>query len=280
MTQRRDAGKPPNLRRRSRGGPPPTDAGGRDDDAIIEGRNPVLEALKSGRPINKVLIAEGVGRAAVIAEITRLAGERGAAVERVDSRALDRLSVTGRSQGVAALAAAKEYASLEELLQTGARRGEPPLLLLLDGIQDPHNLGAIIRTADGAGVHGVVIPKRRSAGLTAAVARASAGAVEHVPVARAPNISDALARLSKENVWTVAIDPGGPAGYTEIDYRLPTAIVIGAEGRGVSRLVRERCDVVASIPMRGRVASLNASVSAALVMYEAMRQRIPPKEAR
>ena len=176
-----------------------------------------------------------------------------------------------------ALVAVKTYADLDQLLEIGRIRGEPPLLILLDGIQDPHNLGAIIRTADGAGVHGIVIPERRAVGLTASVARSSAGAVEHMPVARVGNLSNALARLAKDNVWTVGIDPSGSSDYTEVDYRQATAIVVGAEGKGLSRLVKERCDTLASIPMRGRVASLNASVAAALVMYEAMRQRNPSR---
>ncbi len=245
------------------------------DSDVVEGRNPVLEALRAGRPINKILIAQGVVQPAVVVEILRLAKEAGALVERVDRRAIDRLSTTGRSQGVVALVAVKTYANLDQLLEIGRIRGEPPLLILLDGIQDPHNLGAIIRTADGAGVHGVVIPGRRAAGLTASVARSSAGAVEHVPVARVGNLSNALARLAKDNIWTVGIDPSGSSDYTEVDYRQATAIVIGAEGKGLSRLVKERCDILASVPMRGKVASLNASVAAALVMYEAMRQRNP-----
>lgn len=247
------------------------------DSDVVEGRNPVLEALRAGRPINKILIAQGVVQPAVVVEILRLAKEAGALVERVDRRAIDRLSTTGRSQGVVALVAVKTYADLDQLLEIGRIRGEPPLLILLDGIQDPHNLGAIIRTADGAGIHGVVIPGRRAAGLTASVARSSAGAVEHVPVARVGNLSNAMARLAKDNVWTVGIDPSGSSDYTEVDYRQATAIVIGAEGKGLSRLVKERCDILASVPMRGKVASLNASVAAALVMYEAMRQRNPSR---
>ena len=252
---------------------------GRPTADIIQGRNPVLEALRAGRPINKVLLAQGVGRPAAVTEILRLAKEARVIVERVDRRAVDRLSPGGRSQGVVALAAVKGYVDLERLLGIAGERGEPPLLVALDHIEDPHNLGAIIRTADAAGVHGVIIPQRRAAALTASVARASAGAVEYVPVARLGNLSNALARLAKDNVWTVGIDPGGQRDYTEVDYRQPTAIVIGAEGKGISRLVKERCDLLASIPMRGRVASLNASVAAALVMYEAARQRRPAKRS-
>jgi 23S rRNA (guanosine2251-2'-O)-methyltransferase len=233
----------------------------------------VLEALRAGRPINKVLLAEGIGRPAGVEEILRLAKDAMVVVERVDRRAVDRLSPDGRSQGVVALAAVKDYVDLEQLLEIARERGEPPLLIALDHIEDPHNLGAIIRTADAAGVHGVIIPQRRAAALTGSVARASAGAVEYVPVARIGNLSNALASLAKEDVWTVGIDPSGQRDYTEVDYRQPTAIVIGAEGKGLSRLIKERCDLLASIPMRGRIASLNASVAAALVMYEAARQR-------
>ena len=254
--------------------PPPAR---RPNDDIIEGRNPVVEALRAGRPFNKVLLAQGVGRSAAVAEILRLAKKARVVVERVDRRAIDRLSPGGRSQGVVAIAAAKSYTALERLLGVARERGEPPLLVALDHIEDPHNLGAVIRTADAAGVHGVIIPQRRAAALTGSVARGSAGAVEYVPVARVVNLSNALERLAKDNVWTVGIDPGGQRDYTEVDYRQPTAIVIGAEGKGLSRLVKEHCDLLASIPMRGRVASLNASVAAALVMYEAARQRHPAK---
>ena len=245
----------------------------RQTEDVIHGRNPVLEALRAGRPINKVLLAEGIGRPAGVEEILRLAKDAMVVVERVDRRAVDRLSPDGRSQGVVALAAVKDYVDLEQLLEIARERGEPPLLIALDHIEDPHNLGAIIRTADAAGVHGVIIPQRRAAALTGSVARASAGAVEYVPVARIGNLSNALASLAKEDVWTVGIDPSGQRDYTEVDYRQPTAIVIGAEGKGLSRLIKERCDLLASIPMRGRIASLNASVAAALVMYEAARQR-------
>jgi len=233
----------------------------------------VLEALKAGRPLNRVLLSASAGRPPAVVEINRLAREAGVVVERVDRRAIDRLSSTGRSQGVIALTAAKAYTGLERIMEIARERGEPPLLVILDKIEDPQNLGAIIRTADAAGVHGVVIPERRAAALTAAVSRSSAGAVEYVPVARVGNLSRAMARLGEQNVWTVGIDPSGTQDYMEVDYTQPTAIVIGAEGKGMSRLVKERCDMLASIPMRGKVASLNASVAAALVMYEAARQR-------
>ena len=240
---------------------------------VVEGRNPVIEALRSGRPVKRILLANGVGKSAAIEKIFRLTRERGMSVERVERREVDRLSVTGKNQGVVAITGPKGYVGLKRLLEIGHERGEATLLVVLDGIQDPHNLGAILRTADAAGVHGIVIPERRSASLSPGVARASAGAMEHVDVARVPNLTNVLSRLSKQGVWTVGVDPKGALDFTEVDYRQPTAIVIGAEGKGISRLVKERCDALARIPMKGRIASLNASVSAALVMYEAMRQR-------
>jgi 23S rRNA (guanosine2251-2'-O)-methyltransferase len=242
---------------------------------VIEGRNPVLEALRGERPINKVLLTRNVGRYRTIAEILRLAKDAGVVVEWVDARVIERLSVTGISQGVVAMAAPKAYADVEDLLEAAATREERLLVVLLDGIEDPQNLGAIVRTADAAGVHGVVIPDRRAAPLTAAVARASAGALEHLAVARVGNLSNAMAQLARNNVRTVGVDPTGGTDYTQLDYRQATAIVVGAEGKGLSRLVRERCAVLVSIPMRGKVASLNASVAAALVMFEAARQRFP-----
>lgn len=181
--------------------------------------------------------------------------------------------MTSAHQGVIAYAAAKDYVDLDDLLALSRKRGEPPLYCILDGIEDPHNLGAILRTADASGIHGVVIRSRRAVGLTAAVAKASAGAVEYVPVARVANIAQTIEMLKKNNVWVVGIDLGGEADYTQMDFTVPSAIVIGAEGKGVSDLVRKRCDRIASIPMKGRISSLNASVAAALVMYEAFRQR-------
>lgn len=239
----------------------------------IEGRHPVLEALKSGRAINRILIARDAGRHGIIAEIMHLARQGRIPVETVDARALERIGATGHAQGVLALAAAKAYSTLDGLLERSRSLNEPPLYVLLDGIEDPHNLGAIIRTANTAGVHGVVVPSRRAAGLTPAVERASAGALEYVPVARVANIHQAMRDLGKHGVWTVGLDAGADRDYTAADYRLPTALVIGGEGKGLSRLTRELCDTAVRIPMRGDIASLNASVAGALVMYEAMRQR-------
>jgi len=240
---------------------------------IIAGRNPVLEALKSGRPINKIILARNIERHTLVGQILHLARQQGIPVEYVARQALDRLSTTTTHQGVIAFAAVKEYIDLDELLVISKQKNEPSLYVILDGIEDPQNLGAIIRTAEAVGVHGVVIRERRAVGLTAVVAKAAAGALEYVSVAWVSNISQAIETLKKNNVWVVGIDPAGKAEYDKIDYRLPVAIVIGGEGRGVSDLVKKRCDSLASIPMRGKITSLNAAVAAALVMYEAFRQR-------
>ena len=240
---------------------------------VIEGRNPVLEALKSGRPINKVLLASNIERHGVVGQILHLARERGVPVEYVARPALDRLSTTAAHQGVIAFASVKEYFELEELLTVSKQKDEPPLYIILDGIEDPQNLGTIIRTAEATGAHGVVIRERRAVGLTGAVARASAGALEYVPVARVNNIAQAIETLKKNNVWVVGIDPSGKTEYDQVDYCPPTAIVIGGEGQGISDLVKKRCDILASIPMRGKITSLNAAVAAALAMYAAFRLR-------
>ena len=239
----------------------------------IEGRQPVIEALKSGRAINKIVLADNIGRHSAISEILKLARAGGIPFEFVPRQSIDGASTTSAHQGVIAYTAVKEYVALEDLLGLSRERGEPPLYCILDGVEDPQNLGAILRSAEATGVHGVIIRSRRAVGLTAAVSRASAGAVEYVPVARVANISQAIELLKKNNVWVVGIDPAGQSRYTQVDYGLPTAIVIGGEGKGVSDLVRKKCDSLASIPMRGRIASLNASIAAALVLYEAFRQR-------
>ncbi len=239
----------------------------------IEGRNPVIEAIKAKRPIHKIFVSQDFDRRGPIGQVVGMAKEAGIPVEYTDQRALFRLSQTGRSQGVIAMAAAKATVGLEDLLRISREKNERPFYVLLDGIEDPQNLGAIIRTANAAGVHGVIIPVRRAAGLTSAVSRASAGALEYVTVARVTNVAQTMERLNKEGIWTVGVDPAGEKNYAEVDYKQPLVLVIGAEGRGLSRLVREKCEVLISIPMRGEVGSLNASVASALVMYEAMRQR-------
>ncbi len=240
---------------------------------IIEGRNPVVEALKSGRPLNKILLAHNIGRHSTIAEILYLSRSRDIPIEYVTRDVIDRLSTTGAHQGILAYVAVKEYIALEDLIPISKQRVEPPFYCILDGIEDPQNLGAIIRTAEASGVHGVIVRSRRAVGLTAAVAKASSGAVEYVPVARVSNISQTIETLKKNDIWVIGIDPAGKIDYRKADLKLPTAVVIGGEGKGLSDLVKKRCDYLVSIPMRGRITSLNASIAAALVMYEAFRQR-------
>jgi 23S rRNA (guanosine2251-2'-O)-methyltransferase len=240
---------------------------------IIEGRNPVLEALRAGRPIGKVWLVKNAERHGVIAEILYLARTQKVPVEYVERQAIDLQTAGMANQGIIAFVSAKEYLSLDEILTTPAEKKENPLLIVLEGIEDPHNLGAIIRTAEAAGAQGVIIREKRAVGLTSIVEKASAGALEFVPVARVVNIAQTIETLKQRNIWVVGIDSQGEAEYTQIDYRPPTAIVIGGEGQGLSELVKKRCDFVVRIPMRGRISSLNASVAAAVVMYEVVRQR-------
>jgi 23S rRNA (guanosine2251-2'-O)-methyltransferase len=244
---------------------------------VIVGRNPLLEALKAGRSISRILLEKGIkshrpaqGR---VAEIVQLAQAKGIPIEYVERAAIDRQSPGSAHQGIVAYAAARGFVTLADLLALSRERNEPAFYLVLDGIEDPHNLGAILRTAEATGVHGVIVRSRRAVGLTPAVVKASAGAVEYVPVARVANIAQVVELLKKNNVWVVGIDMAGDLDYVRVDYRPATAIVIGSEGQGLSDLVRKRCDYLASIPMRGRITSLNASVAAAVVMYEVLRQR-------
>ena len=239
----------------------------------IQGRNSVLEALKANRPINKILLSKDIGRHSIIGQILYEARQNNVLLEYVDSRLIQKLSSTGHSQGVLAMVATKEYVDLNYLLETSQQKDDLPFYMILDGIEDPHNLGAILRTAEAVGAHGVIIPQRRAAGLTAAVSRTSAGAVEYIPVARVSNVSKSISNLRKEGIWTVGVDMSGDKDYTQANYQKPVALVIGAEGKGLSRLVKERCDQIVSIPMKGHISSLNASVAAALVMYETARQR-------
>ncbi|MDD2483965.1 MAG: 23S rRNA (guanosine(2251)-2'-O)-methyltransferase RlmB [Eubacteriales bacterium] len=243
-------------------------------DQVIYGRNPVMEALKSGREIEKLLILKnGEGS---IKKIEGLARERRIAIQYVDKAALDRVAGGDEGsvshQGVAAYTSANRYYEVEDLLEAAAKKGEAPFLILLDGIEDPHNLGAILRTADGAGAHGVIIPKRRAAGLTDTVAKASAGAIEYVPTAKVSNLAQTIDQLKEKGLWIAACDMGGTV-YHKTDLTGPIAIVIGGEGQGVGRLIREKCDYVISIPMRGKISSLNASNAAAVLLYEIDRQR-------
>lgn len=238
----------------------------------IEGRNPVLEALRSGRRLHRILVARGK-RQGTVAEILRLAGQRGVPVEEVDRRELERRSRSRAHQGVMALAAPRAYATLGDLLRRARDRGEAPLLVVAAGLEDPRNLGSLLRSAEAAGVHGVLLPERRSAGLTPAAVKASAGASEHLPVARVGNLARALEELKEHGLWVYGADAEGERAYFEADLRGPVALVVGSEGKGMPRLVRERCDVLLRIPMRGRVGSLNAAVAAAVILFEASRQR-------
>jgi len=254
------------------GDKPEIDADGDGDSGIIEGRNPVIEALRAKVAIDKVFIANEESDTALryIASSARAAG---AAVVNADRRKLDQMSVTHAHQGVIAVAACAEYATICDILETAADRNEKPLIVLCDEISDPHNLGAIIRTCEASGAHGVVVPKRRSAGLTATVAKASSGAVYHTAVARVSNLTATIGELKKAGVWVFGAVGRSDTSLWQADFKVPTAFVIGSEGAGISRLVEENCDFKVSIPMLGKLASLNASVSAAILLYEAVRQR-------
>ncbi len=242
-------------------------------DGIIEGRNAVIEALRAGITIDKIYIARGETDAA-LGHIASTARGKGVVVVEADRRKLDYMSRTHAHQGVIALAAVREYASVDDILAAAREKGEPPLVVVCDELSDPHNLGAVIRTAECAGAHGVIIPKRRSAGLTAIVAKTSAGAVAHLPVARVANITALLKELKDEGLWIFGSASDGTTPLYQADLKGPTAIVIGSEGDGMGRLVSEQCDFTVSIPMKGKLNSLNASAAAAIVLYEAVRQRM------
>ena len=241
-------------------------------DGIIEGRNAVIEALRAGETIDKIYLQKGETDR-TLGHIASTARAAGVVVVEADKRKLDAMSRTHAHQGVIALAAVREYVSVESILSAAAEKGEAPLIVVCDEISDPHNLGAIIRTAECAGAHGVVIPKRRSAGLTAVVAKTSAGAVSYMPVARVPNIPALLKDLQKAGVWVFGTAAEGSVPLYEADLKGPAAIVIGSEGDGMTRLAMETCDFLVSIPMRGKLNSLNASAAAAILLYEAVRQR-------
>lgn len=238
---------------------------------LIIGRNAVREALRAGRTINKIMIAPG-SRSGAVKEIINLAKQQKVPVQNVDRRLLDKTARSTNHQGVVAVAAVKSYIELEDLLDNAVRLGLP-FLILLDEINDPHNLGAIIRTADAAGVHGIIIPRRRSVQLTSTVAKASAGAVEHVPVARVTNIVQTIKKIKDMGIWVVGADMEGQELFWNVPLDGPVALVIGGEGKGLSRLVKENCDIVVRLPMHGKINSLNASVAAALLTYEVLRQR-------
>ena len=244
-----------------------------ESDGIIEGRNAVLEALRTNTPIDKIYLAKGETDAA-LGHIASTARGKGIVVVETDRRKLDERSVTHSHQGVIAVTAARAYATVEDILNSAREKGEAPLIVVCDELSDPHNLGAVIRTAECAGAHGVIIPKRRSAGLTAIVAKTSAGAVSHVPVARVPNLPTLLKDLKKEGIWVFGTAADGDTPLYKADLKGPAAIVIGSEGDGMGRLVSETCDFKVSIPMRGKLNSLNASAAAAIMLYEAVRQRL------
>ena len=238
----------------------------------IEGRNAVLEAFRSGKTIDKLFVLDGC-QDGPVRTILREAKKHDTIVQFVKKERLDQLSATGHHQGVIAQASAYEYATVEDILENARKKGEPPFIFLLDGIEDPHNLGAIIRTANLAGAHGVIIPKNRAAGLTATVARTSAGALNYTPVAKVTNLAKTIEDLKKEGLWFVCADMGGTTMY-DLNLKGPIGLVIGNEGEGVGRLVKEKCDMVASIPMKGDIDSLNASVAAGVLAYEIVRQRL------
>ncbi len=241
-------------------------------EGMIEGRNAVTEALKSGRVIDKVYIASGDTDKA-LGRLAAQAKQAGAVIVQTDRRKLDLMSPTGAHQGIIAAVAAHDYASVDDILARAENRGEAPLIVICDELSDPHNLGAIVRTAECAGAHGVIIPKRRSVGLTAVVAKASAGALEYMPVARVSNIPATMEDLKKRGVWICGTAADGDTELYKANLKGATAIVIGNEGEGMSRLVSEHCDFRVSIPMRGEISSLNASAAAAILLYEAVRQR-------
>ncbi len=238
----------------------------------LEGRNSVLEALKSGRSINRIFVAKG-DREGSVNQIIAMARQHHILVQEIDRAKLDAMSVTQAHQGVIALTAAKDYVEVDDILEIAAASGRAPFIIILDEITDSHNLGSILRTANAAGVHGVIIPKRRAVGLTSVVSKASAGAIEYVPVARVTNIVQTIEKLKKQNIWVAGTDATGEKPYFEMDLTGPIALVIGSEGEGMGKLVRESCDFVVNIPMLGQISSLNAAVAGAIVTYEILRQR-------
>lgn len=245
-------------------------------DDVLVGRNAVTEALKSGRGINKLWIASG-DREGSVAEIAALAKERGIVMQYVERAKIESFAGGHRHQGVLAYVAPVPYAELDDILKAAEEKGEAPFLVLLDELEDPHNLGALLRTADATGVHGILIPKRRSVSLNATVAKTSAGAVEYVPVARIGNIAQTLKKLKEKGFWVAGADMDGEKAYYEADLTGPLVLVVGSEGRGMSRLTKEACDFIVSMPMVGRINSLNASVAGSILMYESMRQRLQKK---
>ena len=242
------------------------------NETLIEGRNPVIEAIRAGKPIDKLYILDGCNDGPVMS-IKREAKKKDIFVKYVAKERLDQLSETGKHQGVIAYAAAYEYSEIEDIFDLAQKKGEAPFVIILDNIEDPHNLGAVIRTANLAGVHGVIIPKNRAVGLTSTVARTSAGAINYTPVVRVTNIVRTIEELKKQGMWFVCADMDGTLMY-DLDLKGSIGLVIGNEGEGVSRLVKENCDMIAAIPMKGDIDSLNASVAAGVLAYEIVRQRL------
>lgn len=239
----------------------------------MEGRNPVWEALQAGLPINKLIVQKG-SQGGALGRILAAAREHGISMQFVERQVLDKLSETGRHQGVIAELAAQGYAELEDIVAAAQQKGQDLLIVLLDGVEDPHNLGSIIRTAEAAGAHGVVIPRHRATGVTSTVARASAGAIAHLPVARVTNLVQTCKQLKEAGVWVVGADAEASQVAYEASLKGPLALVLGGEGKGISRLLKENCDFLVKFPMSGMVSSLNVSVSAALLLYEVVRQRL------
>ncbi|MDL2280248.1 23S rRNA (guanosine(2251)-2'-O)-methyltransferase RlmB [Selenomonadales bacterium OttesenSCG-928-I06] len=244
-----------------------------NDTEIIAGKNSVLEALRAGRSINKILISESVQKN-TIKEILNTAKESGVIVQWVDSRKLDKIAVDTKHQGIIGQCAPIQYFEIEEIVEQSKNSSQIPFLVLLDELNDPHNVGAILRTAEAAGVHGVLIPKRRSCPINYTVAKASAGASEYIPIARIGNVASCIKYLKEEGFWVVGADMAGNINYYEADFKMPLVLVIGSEGKGLSRLTKESCDFLVKIPMLGKISSLNASVAGSLLLYEALRQRL------
>ena len=242
------------------------------NESMIEGRNAVLEAYRSGKCVDKIYVLDGCQDGPVLT-IKREAKKAGSLIKYVDKQLLDNMSETGKHQGVIAVTAAYDYSEVSDILDIAKDKGEDPFIVLLDNIEDPHNLGAIIRSAHQAGAHGVIIPKNRAVGLTATVARTSAGALNYIPVAKVTNLSKTIEDLKKEGLWFVCADMDGETMYN-LNLKGPIGVVVGSEGEGVSRLVKEKCDFVASIPMKGQIDSLNASVAAGILCFEIVRQRM------
>ncbi|GAB3069435.1 23S rRNA (guanosine(2251)-2'-O)-methyltransferase RlmB [Virgibacillus ainsalahensis] len=243
------------------------------EQEMIIGKNPVIEALKSGRSVNKVLISDQLNPN-VQGKLIQQGKAAGTIVQKVPRNKLNQLN-GGNHQGVIAYVASYQYADIDDLFQKAEKKNEPPFFIILDELEDPHNLGSILRTADATGAHGVIIPKRRSVGLTATVAKTAAGALEHIPVVRVTNIANTIDELKEQNVWVVGTEANATEDYRVLDGKLALALVIGNEGKGMSRLVRKKCDWTVSLPMRGSVSSLNASVACSLLLYEVYRKRAP-----